>query len=286
MSKSNQILRELQLRAEHKQAVAYFAAQSLGRSDDDPRVQGRNQPQNDRTGNAQSRQQTPAPKSSSRTVYQQFKAGRRKQVQVVTRRGSLAPTVYSCKFVPSRNGGVMAAIQDPQGRVIFPDNSGPQPKNDGKNYSFHLVGPNAKGNVNFGYVLVGAPQIKILPSGKIICTNRRAPKLVATGKAVKPLPENRQGRVGDVFVRDEDDFDRYVNDTLAFEHEPGCDGIECDCDFGTDDNDAESAFWQTVEAIEQSVVPYSPDRASVHSMDTTYHGDNDHGMPRHTKTWA
>jgi len=303
MSKATAILRNLQLRQAHKQAVAAAAAaaaeaapapapvaQTRPRPQNDRRVEDRNQhPSANRSGNQNhgpSRGQTPAPGKVGRIVRQQFSHGRTKAVLVVTPSESFAPTVYTSKFVPSRNGGVMAAIKDAQGRVIFPDRSGPQPKNDGQGYSFYLVGPNAKGSVNFAYVLVGKPEIKILPSGKIVCTNRKAPKLVASGKALKSLPKNRQGRPTDSFVREEDDFDWWQYEMATGEHEPGCDGVDCECDSVTDDNDGESLFWQTVEEIEQCLDGRSHDRPSVHSMDATYYGDNDYGMPTHTKTWA
>jgi len=151
---------------------------------------------------------------------------------------------YKCKWVPSRNGGLMAETRV-NGRVVFPDTRGPQPKNDGRAWEFAIVAENPKQTVYFAQIIVptselGPMRIVIDNSGKMICTNRR-PIVSRLHSSATPvldvkLANYRHASPTDKFPRFDDDFD-YGDYYLGDDEEDGDEQVfVCDEVIGIEDS--------------------------------------------------
>jgi hypothetical protein len=168
----------------------------------------------------------------------------------------LGPIMYKSKWVPSRNGGLMADIRV-NGRRVFLDRRGPQPKNDGKLWEFVIVAENPKQTVYFAQIIlpaceVGPLKIVITKSGKMICSNRRAiPAFRASAAPVESqLAQYRHASANDKLEPpDEDDYfdDHYVDDGRDDEH----DYDEEDDDYRDDDD-----LFDEVDDIEETLNPH------------------------------
>lgn len=204
----------------------------------------------------------------------------RRRLRVETKESSIAAfiksqsTTFASKFVPSKSGGLMAAIRV-DNRVVFPDSKGPQPKNDNKPYRFQIVAENPKGTVYFARIIgdeVVAPfKVVIQKSGKMVCVGCKPLMRFRPSKPVdSPLGEFRCATPTSSFEpRDDDEFDinniedsrpdndfddwrKYNDDYRAAQAHHDCGGRDC-CHDGDDDEDdereEESAFEQEVNPI-------------------------------------
>jgi hypothetical protein len=173
---------------------------------------------------------------------------------------------HSSTFVPSKSGGLMAAIRV-DNRIVFPDSKGPQPKNDNKPYRFQIVAENPKGTVYFARVITGdeAPfKVKIQSSGRMVCVGCK-PLLRFRPKApVSPLDEFRCATPASSFepmddeersyfeVEEVDDWRKYNDDYRAANEHHDCGDRDCchdDDDDEDDERDEAGAFEQEVDGI-------------------------------------
>jgi hypothetical protein len=146
---------------------------------------------------------------------------------------SIASLTHKARFVKAKGDGLIADIRV-GGRFVFPDKRGPQPRNDGKFWSFQIVGENPKQTVYFARVIEAGSaetqpmKIVINGKGKIVCLNRRPVKLFMLSKpGKKPLAEFRQGFAkGQAFEVDTDDRDYY------YDGDGDDSGCGCDCGNG------------------------------------------------------
>jgi len=188
--------------------------------------------------------------------------------KVVSKADALAevmriPTHHS-KFVPAKSGGLMAAIKG-DGRFVFPDSRGPQPKNDGKNWQFQIVAENPKQTVFFARIITAeasssAIQIVIEKSGKMVCVGRRL--IVAPFRSKKPkkvqFAEYRHASPTTGFERNDDDY-FYADDGYGDSHHGcGCghdhdDEGDCDHDGDNDFGSANSYFHEATVSIWDSL---------------------------------
>ncbi len=140
---------------------------------------------------------------------------------------------YNSKWVMGNNGSLIAAIRI-DGRVVFAE--GPQPKADGKNYAFQLVGENAKQTVFTARIIENkddAPLvISKLSNGRLVCSGQSS--IVLHFRSSKPSKEVPFAEYRSA---------RYLDE--LFVANVGC--SRCDEDESADDTD-HSAFAQETEA--------------------------------------
>lgn len=176
-----------------------------------------------------------------------WRRNRKPNVKVETKDEAMAGVraqIHSSKFVPSNSGGLMSATKI-NGRIVFPDRRGPQPKNDGKNWRFYITGENPKQTVFFARVIddsAPAPAVRIVieKSGKMICLGRRLMYLpfIPKERSQKPkLAEYRSATPNMGFEPHDDRFGYfYADDGYGHDHNGcGCghdhdDGEDCDGD--------------------------------------------------------
>lgn len=122
----------------------------------------------------------------------------------VVKKSDVRLPIYRSKWTRSNNGGLMAAIRV-GGRVVFASSGSPKPANDGRDYSFLVIGDNEKRTVCFAHILLpgAAPVIEKTSSGKFVCKNRRPIKTFfhkAEAGTTEMFPEDRHASKNDRFV--------------------------------------------------------------------------------------
>jgi hypothetical protein len=122
-----------------------------------------------------------------------------------------ASTIYTSKWIPANSGGLMASIRV-DGKVVFPERNGPQPKHDGRQVQWTIVGQNPKGSVYFARLIdpnaKNAPiEIEMRADGKIVCVSGRKPVKYFKSTKEKKLAEFRSSSTlpKDFAVTDDDD---------------------------------------------------------------------------------
>jgi hypothetical protein len=159
--------------------------------------------------------------------------------------------LYASKFVPANSGGLMAANRV-DGRIVFPERNGLQPKNDGKSWQFQIVGENPKQTVYFARIIDpnASTAIKIFvdKNGKMVCTGRGL--LVTRFKSKKASPvrfaEYRSATPNMGFEpRYDDRF--YADDGYDYMGGCGCDH-DCDCEDEdrTDFDNEVASIWDSL----------------------------------------
>lgn len=194
--------------------------------------------------------------SNSGSMFSRFRRNHQPRFKVETKADAITAAggmaLFASKFVPSNNGGLMAADRV-SGRIVFPERNGVQPQNDGKVYQFQIVGENPKQTVYFARIVdpnaSTAIRIFIDKSGTIRCTGRGL--VVPKFRSQKPKPvrfaEYRSATPGMGFERDYDDY-FYADDGFGY-HGGGC---ACDHDCDCEDEDR-SDFDNEVDSIWDSL---------------------------------
>lgn len=193
------------------------------------------------------------------TGFANARHGRKPSFKVLTKDEALAKfakaPLHHSKFVPAKSGGLMAEKKI-DGRVVFPDRKGVQPKNDGKPWQFQIVGENPKQTVFFARIVTpetAAASFKIVLRGtKLVCVGNlpRVARFRSTKPAKVRLAEFRSATPNSKFERDERDYDFYADD--GYGYHGGCDCGHDHCD-GDDCEHGEGSFEHEVASIWDSL---------------------------------